>query len=290
MNLGPIGTTPFCALSLMLSLTAVEAQNTPAKEPGINVSYMNTKISPSQDFFQYVNGNSNLFQYGSNVIGQTFALWFNKTGSTISLILRGYNDDVTYTLPSTTGTWRHIVASYDGTTAKLYVDGSLVASAPKSWSTVGNLTYFAGNYDGRIDDLKIYNRAVTDVEVSNLYYYNNVVVPTPLVPSIASITTTTMSNSATINYSLNANNGATTSVINHGLSSGALTNQITGFSTTGNTANQGYVNINGLSPGTTYCYEIRATNINGTTTTSPSCFTTSVAPALITEYKFNNSL
>jgi len=26
------------------------------KEPGINVSYMNTKISPSQDFFQYVNG------------------------------------------------------------------------------------------------------------------------------------------------------------------------------------------------------------------------------------------
>ncbi|KRD11438.1 endothelin-converting protein [Flavobacterium sp. Root901] len=45
----------FCAFSVMLSFTAVDAQNTP-KEPGINVSYMNTKISPSQDFFQYVNG------------------------------------------------------------------------------------------------------------------------------------------------------------------------------------------------------------------------------------------
>ena len=46
----------FCAFSAILSFTAVQAQNTAPKEPGINVSYMNTKISPSQDFFQYVNG------------------------------------------------------------------------------------------------------------------------------------------------------------------------------------------------------------------------------------------
>ena len=46
----------FCAFSAMLFFTAIEAQTTAAKEPGINVSYMNTKISPSQDFFQYVNG------------------------------------------------------------------------------------------------------------------------------------------------------------------------------------------------------------------------------------------
>jgi len=45
----------FGVLSAMFSITAVNAQNTP-KEPGINVSYMNAKISPSQDFFQYVNG------------------------------------------------------------------------------------------------------------------------------------------------------------------------------------------------------------------------------------------
>ncbi|MCD0469358.1 M13 family metallopeptidase [Flavobacterium sp. JAS] len=46
----------FCAFSAILSFTAVKAQDTATKEPGINVSYMNTKISPSQDFFQYVNG------------------------------------------------------------------------------------------------------------------------------------------------------------------------------------------------------------------------------------------
>lgn len=46
----------FCAFSVMFSFTAIQAQTTAPKEPGINVSYMNTKISPSQDFFQYVNG------------------------------------------------------------------------------------------------------------------------------------------------------------------------------------------------------------------------------------------
>ncbi|KQO29658.1 endothelin-converting protein [Flavobacterium sp. Leaf82] len=46
----------FCAFFVTVSLTAVKAQNATSKEPGINVSYMNTKISPSQDFFKYVNG------------------------------------------------------------------------------------------------------------------------------------------------------------------------------------------------------------------------------------------
>ncbi|MFH6956163.1 M13 family metallopeptidase [Flavobacterium aquidurense] len=46
----------FCAFFATISFTAVKAQNATPKEPGINVSYMNTKMSPSQDFFQYVNG------------------------------------------------------------------------------------------------------------------------------------------------------------------------------------------------------------------------------------------
>ncbi|WP_264531748.1 M13 family metallopeptidase [Flavobacterium sp. N502540] len=46
----------FCALFSAVSFTAVNAQNATSKEPGINVSYMNPKISASQDFFQYVNG------------------------------------------------------------------------------------------------------------------------------------------------------------------------------------------------------------------------------------------
>lgn len=46
----------FCAFSVMFSFKAVNAQNVASKEPGINVSYMNQKISPSEDFFKFVNG------------------------------------------------------------------------------------------------------------------------------------------------------------------------------------------------------------------------------------------
>ncbi|MEP6931622.1 MAG: M13 family metallopeptidase, partial [Flavobacterium sp.] len=46
----------FCVVSVMFSLTTVNAQTAKPKEPGINVSYMNTKISPKDDFFRYVNG------------------------------------------------------------------------------------------------------------------------------------------------------------------------------------------------------------------------------------------
>lgn len=45
----------FGVISAMFAITAAQAQTAP-KEPGINVSYMDTKISPSQDFFKYVNG------------------------------------------------------------------------------------------------------------------------------------------------------------------------------------------------------------------------------------------
>ena len=46
----------FYAISAMLSFVAVQAQNTPPKEPGINVSFMKKDISPREDFFRYVNG------------------------------------------------------------------------------------------------------------------------------------------------------------------------------------------------------------------------------------------
>ena len=51
-----IKTELFCAVSAILCATTIQAQNTKSKEPGINVSFMNTKISPSEDFFRYVNG------------------------------------------------------------------------------------------------------------------------------------------------------------------------------------------------------------------------------------------
>ncbi|OCB69573.1 endothelin-converting protein [Flavobacterium piscis] len=46
----------FCAFSAMLCCVTIEAQNAKPKEPGINLSNMDKKVSPGQDFFRYVNG------------------------------------------------------------------------------------------------------------------------------------------------------------------------------------------------------------------------------------------
>ena len=83
----------------------------------------------------------------------------------------------------TTGVWRHVVGVFDNTanTLKIYVNGALdgtttsVTNVPGSTASINNLTlgaYDAGNYEyfpGKLDDVRIYNRALSAVEVADLY-------------------------------------------------------------------------------------------------------------------------
>lgn len=41
----------------IIGFTSINAQNAPkVQEPGINVSYMDKKVKPNDDFFRFVNG------------------------------------------------------------------------------------------------------------------------------------------------------------------------------------------------------------------------------------------
>ena len=117
--------------------------------------------------------------------------------------------------------------------------------------------------------------------------------PAATAPTISGVSSGFItSNSANISYTLNANNAPTTSVINYGLSSGALTSQISGFSATGNTLLSSAIMISGLSASTIYYYQIVATNSAGSTLSTTGSFTTTVAAvagAAIAEYNFNNT-
>ena len=104
--------------------------------------------------------------------------------------------------------------------------------------------------------------------------------------SASSITT----NSATINYSVWDKELATTSLVRYGLSSGSLTNQVAGFSVSGNTTISGNVSLTGLNPATTYYYQVEATNTAGISTSTVASFTTLALPSQIANYPFNNSL
>ncbi len=79
--------------------------------------------------------------------------------------------------------WHFIVATYDGIVLKMYVDGLLASSSvltnPGPLRKCGaNLRIglgwnnFPNNFKGRIDDVRIYKRALTACEVYRLYKYN----------------------------------------------------------------------------------------------------------------------
>ena len=74
--------------------------------------------------------------------------------------------------------WHHIVATYDGTTQKLYIDGSLADSTTTSQtiSTTTNAKIGSRNFSdranefaGKIDELAIFDRALTADEVTAIF-------------------------------------------------------------------------------------------------------------------------
>ena len=76
------------------------------------------------------------------------------------------------------GNWYHIVCTYDGSTASIYVDGELKNSISKSGTlTTTTQTIFAGAnpypahfYNGAIDDIRIWSRALSESEIQDLQY------------------------------------------------------------------------------------------------------------------------
>jgi hypothetical protein len=76
----------------------------------------------------------------------------------------------------TVGTWHHVAGVYDGAQLKLYFDGALVGTA----NAAGNLNGYdtvlrigtngalTEQLDGRLDDVRIYNRALSDMEIRYL--------------------------------------------------------------------------------------------------------------------------
>lgn len=81
----------------------------------------------------------------------------------------------------TNGTWYHFAATYNGKNKKIFVNGSEVASSACSLSgytdNANSLTFGGVNFDsvydldGTIDELRIYNRALSPAEVRQLYNF-----------------------------------------------------------------------------------------------------------------------
>lgn len=74
------------------------------------------------------------------------------------------------------GSWHHVAFTYDGTYKKMYIDGSL-ASTYNYTSTINNNSYKVsfgkdlewggGQFNGILDDVRIYSRALNSTEITN---------------------------------------------------------------------------------------------------------------------------
>lgn len=106
--------------------------------------------------------------YGSAWLSQ--AMFIGMLGD--DLFGGGYWDDIQKNDFWQVGVWHHICLTYNGTTARLYADGIEVASGTKIWNLVLNRAHigrqvndYAEFWDGLVDDVRIYNKALTQEEI-----------------------------------------------------------------------------------------------------------------------------
>lgn len=117
-------------------------------------------------------------RFGSNWYG----LW--KAGGTTKLHFRWGGGGSTFrdfTASISANTWYHAVGTYDAATdtAKIYLNGTLdttitTAGAPSAATdllTIGMSNASAEFFPGTVDDVRVYTRALTAADVTDLYAY-----------------------------------------------------------------------------------------------------------------------
>jgi glucose/arabinose dehydrogenase/predicted phage tail protein len=169
-------------------------------------------------------------------------------------------------------TWTHVALSYDGATLRLYVNGTQVATraagGPIQATTnplwIGSNTY-GEDFQGLIDEVRIYNRALTQAEIQS--DMANPILPTALdttPPSTPTGLSATAVGGSQINLSWTA------STDNVGVAGYRVERcqsaDCTNFAQVATPAGATY-NDTGLAPSTTYRYQVRA--IDGAGNLSP---------------------
>ncbi len=122
---------------------------------------------------------NNVEQRFTDVTTSTFTLRNRTTGAWNFhwALLGGGSSDSIGTTIGATGVWTHLAATHDGTTASLYINGVLDSSKVQTTHDFSGRTFTIGGLnvshftDGVIDDVRIYNRALTPEEITNLFNY-----------------------------------------------------------------------------------------------------------------------
>lgn len=126
----------------------------------------------------------NLFFWGADQVNRGFGLMNN--GSPLIWDAEAWGNDVHSGVLVDTQ-WHHLVVAYDGAALSISIDGVQKATGARNLDTpFSNLTVGADLVDGttfyrgKIDDIRIYDRALSGTEIGQLYAYEQLApVPEP---------------------------------------------------------------------------------------------------------------
>ncbi len=178
----------------------------------------------------------------------------------------GSADTITFaTSPLTVNTWAHLALTYDGATLKFYVNGVQVSSTAHTGNIltsstqlqIGGDTFWGQYFAGLIDEVRIYNVALTAAQVqTDMNTGVGTATPDTQAPTAPTSLTATAISGSQINLSWTAatdNVGVTNYLIEQCVMATCTFTQI------GTTSSTGF-NSTGLTAGTGYSYRVRATD------------------------------
>jgi hypothetical protein len=88
------------------------------------------------------------------------------------------NGSATFSVDISSGNWHHYVWTYDGINLSGYINGTIIGSTSTGGPASNTEDLYIGQagdggklYPGEYDDFRIYDRALSDYEVQQLYLY-----------------------------------------------------------------------------------------------------------------------